>query len=54
MVDCRDCKHVKIVDMVRGRNAEFQPIYQCKKGKAPKPKGNSLDCICEEYEWRGG
>ena len=54
-VDCRDCKHRRIIDMVRNRNGEFMPVYQCQKGKTPKkPKHDELICICEEYEWRGG
>ena len=53
-MDCRDCKHVKIVNMVRDCNGELQPVYQCLIGKAPKkPKWDSIDCICDEYEWRG-
>ena len=55
MADCRDCKNIKIVEMDRDRNAEFQPVYQCQIGKVPKTlKWDDIDCICDEYEWRGG
>ena len=46
-VDCRDCKHIRIVDIVRDKKGETMPIYQCQKGICSQG-------ICDGYEWKGG